>query len=217
QGDIIYSFNESRDSPVSGTPDGFINLYSDCWDTSPDKRPTCREAHERLRQLFTLDSSTVNDDQRFLSDQIMIVNEEQQPDTLYDSVKLETINPPTGRIQMSDHQLIDELLRTFESGLGKSTLAAIPASHIKKWIKQMNYKEEEVLHVLTCNQDYKDSLLLIGLFHMQKIGTEFDWVIAYDRFLESFNKGKHKAAYWHGLCYESGFGKVAANSKTALT
>ncbi|CAG8484761.1 8524_t:CDS:2 [Paraglomus brasilianum] len=102
---------------------------------------------------------------------------------LYDSAKVETTNPPAERIKMLDHRLIDELLRIFESSLEKSTFAIVPANNIKKWIKQMNYKEEEA---------------------------------AYNRFLESLNKGNRKATYWLGLCYENGFGEVAANSRTAL-
>ncbi|CAG8639397.1 4038_t:CDS:2 [Paraglomus brasilianum] len=169
-----------------------------------------------VKELLALDPPIVNDDQHLSSDQITIVSK-QQPDTLYDPDKVETTNPPAERIKMSDHRLIDELLRIFESSLKKSTFAIVPANNIKKWIKQMNYKEEEVLHVLVSNHDYKDSLLLIGLFYAQNIGTDCEWASAYNRFLESFNKGNRKATYWLGLCYENGFGEVAANSRTALT
>src|SRR6185436_16398008 len=36
---IVYRINGSRDFPFPGTPQEYVNLYSDCWNEDPNKRP----------------------------------------------------------------------------------------------------------------------------------------------------------------------------------
>ena len=43
----------ARDPPFPGTPEDYINLYSECWDEDPNKRPSCAHVYERL-QYFAL-------------------------------------------------------------------------------------------------------------------------------------------------------------------
>ncbi|CAG8480773.1 5060_t:CDS:10 [Paraglomus occultum] len=48
---IEFRLNGSRDEPVLGTPEDYIDLYSECWDEDPDDRPSCEDVHERLMVL----------------------------------------------------------------------------------------------------------------------------------------------------------------------
>src|SRR5438128_9905521 len=45
---VIFRLNGSRDEPVPGTPEKYIELYSECWDKDPDKRPSCEEIYKTL-------------------------------------------------------------------------------------------------------------------------------------------------------------------------
>ncbi|CAG8580605.1 4171_t:CDS:2 [Paraglomus occultum] len=45
----MYRLEGARDPPFPGTPEDYINLYSECWDEDPDKRPSCANVYERLK------------------------------------------------------------------------------------------------------------------------------------------------------------------------
>ena len=51
----VYRLKGSRDSPFPGTPEEYINLYSDCWDEDPNKRPLCANIHMRLKCCYQMD------------------------------------------------------------------------------------------------------------------------------------------------------------------
>ena len=40
-----------RDLPFPGTPEEYIELYSECWNEDPAKRPFCEEVYKRLLML----------------------------------------------------------------------------------------------------------------------------------------------------------------------
>jgi len=64
--DIInYRLNGSRDTPVSGTPEAYIMLYSECWDDDAEKRPSCVQISDRLSiigQLATVSNHSFSDE-----------------------------------------------------------------------------------------------------------------------------------------------------------
>ncbi|CAG8766831.1 8895_t:CDS:2, partial [Racocetra persica] len=41
----------SREVPVIGTPLKYINIYVKCWDDNPDKRPSCLEILQEMREI----------------------------------------------------------------------------------------------------------------------------------------------------------------------
>ena len=46
--DIInYRLSGSRDAPLLGTPAEYVALYSECWDDTPEKRPSCEQIFDR--------------------------------------------------------------------------------------------------------------------------------------------------------------------------
>src|SRR6185436_12633250 len=45
---ILYRLKGFRDSPFPGTSEEYINLYSECWDEDPNKRPWCTNVYMRL-------------------------------------------------------------------------------------------------------------------------------------------------------------------------
>ncbi|KAF0437568.1 kinase-like protein [Gigaspora margarita] len=50
--EITYQiFSGKRETPVEGTPEPYIQLYSRCWDYDPDKRPEIQEELEDIRAI----------------------------------------------------------------------------------------------------------------------------------------------------------------------
>jgi len=48
---ITYRLNGKRDASVSGTPEGYISLYSECWDDDAEKRPSCEQIFDQLTAI----------------------------------------------------------------------------------------------------------------------------------------------------------------------
>jgi len=46
---ILYRLDGSRDPPCSGTPEEYINLYSECWHEDANNRPSCETIYTRLK------------------------------------------------------------------------------------------------------------------------------------------------------------------------
>ena len=44
-----------RDFSSSGTPEEYINIYSECWHDDPDNRPICEKVYERLKSCDELE------------------------------------------------------------------------------------------------------------------------------------------------------------------
>src|SRR6185312_12461199 len=52
---IVYRLNGSRDLPFPGAPEEYVNLYSECWDEDPNKRPSCETVYTRLTYCDKVD------------------------------------------------------------------------------------------------------------------------------------------------------------------
>ncbi|CAG8687281.1 13924_t:CDS:2, partial [Cetraspora pellucida] len=69
-----------RETPVSGTPMYYVNLYVDCWNKEPDKRPSMEEVFRKLKsKSLELDPKYNSSDQDFKED---INNSDSKSDDL---------------------------------------------------------------------------------------------------------------------------------------
>ncbi|CAG8629047.1 9620_t:CDS:1, partial [Dentiscutata heterogama] len=44
-----------RETPISGTPIGFMNLYCDAWNGDPNLRPSISEIRQRLNNILKME------------------------------------------------------------------------------------------------------------------------------------------------------------------
>ncbi|KAF0420513.1 kinase-like protein [Gigaspora margarita] len=47
----VYIFQGKREIPIEGTPQKYVNLYAECWDEEPDKRPEAKQVLETLNNF----------------------------------------------------------------------------------------------------------------------------------------------------------------------
>ena len=51
-----------RELPVKGTPSAFVELYQQCWDNDPNKRPDIQKVFEKLEEISLQDQDNNIDD-----------------------------------------------------------------------------------------------------------------------------------------------------------
>ncbi|CAB4442853.1 unnamed protein product [Rhizophagus irregularis] len=56
-----------REEPVSDTPENYVEIYTECWNGEPDKRPTINQVVERLEAIMTKTSIITKNYQAELS------------------------------------------------------------------------------------------------------------------------------------------------------
>ncbi|RIB25815.1 kinase-like domain-containing protein [Gigaspora rosea] len=49
----VYIFQGKRETPVENTPEEYINIYKECWNEEPDKRPEAKQVLETLKILYS--------------------------------------------------------------------------------------------------------------------------------------------------------------------
>src|SRR6185312_9719847 len=58
---IVYRLDGSRDLPFPGTPEEYVNIYSECWDEDPNQRPCCETVYKRLTYCDELNNLNINE------------------------------------------------------------------------------------------------------------------------------------------------------------
>ncbi|CAG8549938.1 6429_t:CDS:2 [Ambispora gerdemannii] len=51
-----------RESPITGTPDGYVQLYTECWDGKPENRPNIDSVYKRLKFIGWPEEQDVYDE-----------------------------------------------------------------------------------------------------------------------------------------------------------
>ncbi|EXX77584.1 Ste7p [Rhizophagus irregularis DAOM 197198w] len=190
-----------RETPIPNTPEDYKRIYTDCWKYEPDDRPDIREVVNRLVEVINNNSSHSSRNNSSLSSR-------------------------------------NNLSQTFKQKGSKSKkdivdgIAALPYKIYDKSKKQkiLDYLEDhhvtsiEIFDWLLNNQNYTNSLLVLGDFHYLGIATEVDTKMAYNFYeravggddglnVVQYNLGvicenelrdKVKAAYWYRKSAEQG-------------
>ncbi|GBC32741.2 kinase-like domain-containing protein [Rhizophagus irregularis DAOM 181602=DAOM 197198] len=56
-----------REEPAPNTPKDYVEIYTECWNGEPDKRPTINQIVERLKTIMTKTNISMENDQTILS------------------------------------------------------------------------------------------------------------------------------------------------------
>ncbi|CAI2183777.1 20196_t:CDS:2 [Funneliformis geosporum] len=54
-----------REKVVPGTPEEYVNIYTECWQNEPDNRPTMSQVVDQLSSIITKSKMTVNEQMNF--------------------------------------------------------------------------------------------------------------------------------------------------------
>ncbi|PKC66931.1 kinase-like protein [Rhizophagus irregularis] len=146
-----------RETPIPNTPEDYKRIYTDCWEYEPDDRPDIREVVNRLVEVINNNSSHSS-----RNNSLYLSRNNSSPSSRNNS-------SPSSR-NNSSLSSRNNLSQTFKQKGSKS----------KKDIKILDYLEDhhvtskEILDWLENNQNYPNSLLVLGDFHYLGIATKVD-------------------------------------------
>ncbi|UZO02653.1 uncharacterized protein OCT59_021132 [Rhizophagus irregularis] len=156
-----------RETPIQDTPEEYEKIYTDCWEFEPDDRPTIYDVVDRLEAINSKATKSWN----------------SSPSSRNNS-------SPSSR-NYSSLSSRDNLSQSFKQKESKDIvdgIAALPSKIYDKRKKQkiLDYLEDhhvtskEILDWLENNQNYPNSLLVLGDFHYLGIATKVDKKMAYN-------------------------------------
>ncbi|PKK60604.1 kinase-like protein [Rhizophagus irregularis] len=230
----IYSVEISqglREEPIPDTPEDYFDIYTECWNGEPDKRPTINQVVERLKAIMTKTN--------------ILLTENYQPELSLHSTSTEGLNfNPTNIDTLSniDNSLLygemSQIIQNFDKmnireivprSLNEKNLNKIvndTVNYIFKMINEAklapriknsknildyfdnNVNSQEIYYLLVTNQNDLNSIFLLGYFNYAGIETSENNKEAFDLFFNASEQGHILARYFVGLCYQSGYGTV---------
>ncbi|GES80240.1 kinase-like domain-containing protein [Rhizophagus clarus] len=189
-----------REEVVPNTPNGYVKIYTGCWDGEPDNRPTMHQVVDQLKQLINeLSDSTDykqyqqnSYQQSFLND-ISVHGELSQIIQNFDKMNTKEIE-----IALID-ELIDLIIKKLDKGKEENA--------IKQFILDYtNNKIQEVYNLLLNNQNSSNYIFLLGYFYHHGIGTSINKQKSFELYLKAADLENSDGINMLGYCYENGIG-----------
>ncbi|GBC22190.2 kinase-like domain-containing protein [Rhizophagus irregularis DAOM 181602=DAOM 197198] len=225
-----------REEIIPDTPNDYSNLYTECWNNEPSKRPTIYEVGNRLRVFIPNSNSTTIDQQNDISNQTYFTpNENLTPNSVGNSVHGDLskviqnfTNLNTSEIEMSTNEqinenissenhfsiMINEIVDLIFKGVNKNEIDKVK-QHVLDYFNSHNVNSKVIYNWLLNNQNTSDSIFLLGYFNCYGIGSTKDNEEAFSLFINALEQDHILAQYFAGKCYEFGKG-IIKNEKLAF-
>ncbi|CAB4415367.1 unnamed protein product [Rhizophagus irregularis] len=223
-----------REEPIPDTPEDYVDIYTECWNGEPDKRPTINQVVEGLKAIMIKTN--------------ILLTENYQPELSLHSTSTEGLNfNPTNIDTLSniDNSLLygemSQIIQNFDKmnireiaprSLNEKNLNKIvndTVNYIFKIINEgkvstciknnknildyfdNNINSQEIYYLLLTNQNDLNSIFLLGYFNYVGIETGENNKEAFDLFLNA--SGQAYMGYASGLLkmgyfYDHGIGTI---------
>ncbi|GBB96557.1 hypothetical protein RclHR1_02780020 [Rhizophagus clarus] len=193
--------NGKRETPVTGTPVDYIDIYTDCWQNNPDDRPDIQKVVSDLKSInlntkelkiygktviSNIENHVVNNDNSSSSLQTKLTENE----TIINELFILHEDANQGRICTNDY------IQSF-----------------KQIIVLKNKTENEIFNYLSDKKNEQKNLILLADFYQLGIGTEKNKIEAFELYKEATEKGQIDAIYEFGKCYRYGIGTEKNETK----
>ncbi|EXX66165.1 uncharacterized protein OCT59_017102 [Rhizophagus irregularis] len=202
--DLAIEIKEGRrEDPFPDTPEIYIKLYTDCWDSEPDNRPTIDQVVERLKAMITKTSMITENHQ--IKPDLQLQN--------FDMIDTKEIIPLSSeKSEKNFSKIINEIVE-FIFKLEKDGKESY--RYIFDHFDGHNIKYQEIYNWLLDNQNDLDSIFLLGYFDYVGIETNKNPNQAFNLFIKASKQDHLLAQHYVGLCYQYGYG-AEKNEKLAF-
>ncbi|GBC06009.1 hypothetical protein RclHR1_06550013 [Rhizophagus clarus] len=184
-----------REKVVPGTPKENVRIYTECWDSEPDNRPTIYQVVDRLNAIIT--------EADIIIENPNILERNETPLSIHNQEKLST-----DRIVDGINDLIFKLLN-------KGVDDQLIDEQIIEYFNYYNTNSQEIYNWLSKNQNSSNAIFLFGYFNYYGSETSENEKEAFNLFNDASEKDHILAQYFVGECYEYGRGTIG-NKKLAF-
>ncbi|GBC02718.1 hypothetical protein RclHR1_04780005 [Rhizophagus clarus] len=232
---LIYDISQGRrETIVPDTPIDYSNLYTECWNNEPSKRPSIDEVANRLRIIISNSNSTTIYQQNDISDQTNPkVNENLTPNSVDNSLHGELsqmiqnfTNMNTSELDSTtlmnkqinentsfknNSRIVNEIVDLIFKKIDKGNEAK---QRVLDYLNDYNINPYEIYNWLLNNKNTSNFIFLLGYFNYCGIGTTLDESKAFNLFISS-EQDLILAQRFVGECYRYGNG-ITKNEKLAF-
>ncbi|GBC22043.2 kinase-like domain-containing protein [Rhizophagus irregularis DAOM 181602=DAOM 197198] len=233
---LIYSILQGkREEIIPDTPIDYSNLYTDCWNGEPSKRPSIHEVVDRLRK-FVINSNRITIyQQNDMSNQTNIkpndnlgsVNSGNSLSGEFSQViknfgntnsnELDMMFADKFRDKISSEKisiLVNEVVDLIFKEINERNVAK--RRHVLNYLNNHNVNSKEIYDWLLSNESSNTSFIfLLGYFNYVGIETTKNYEKAFDLFINALDKDSLLIQFFVGECYENGNG-VTKNENLAF-
>ncbi|EXX65642.1 uncharacterized protein OCT59_024043 [Rhizophagus irregularis] len=211
--------NGFRETPISNTPDDYVNIYTACWNSEPEDRPTIIEVIQKLKSVIPKSNMLTisNTSRQILNENSTLYSINYSSNGSSQIIRdLEMRNTESTKISEEltfKRKIIDEIVNLIFKEIDKEKNQEI-GIHILNNLNN-GIKLPEIYDWLSINQNEPNFIFLLGYFNYYGIVTGENKKEAFNLFKNASEKNHILAYYYVGLCYESGNGTVK-NKKLAF-
>ncbi|RGB27427.1 hypothetical protein C1646_658087 [Rhizophagus diaphanus] len=222
---LMYKISQGRrEITFPNTPNDYSNLYTECWNNEPSKRPTIHEVVNRLGVFISnsssmkqndlsdqnnpiLDENTTSNSRNSLHEELsqMIQNfsdiNTNEIDGMFTNDQIKKNLSSEKNLSIITNEIVDLIFKEVNKGIEKVE------QHVLDYLNNYKIKSEEIYNwLLLNNQNNTESIFLFGYFNYYGIGTIKDKEKAFSLFISASELNHILAQYFVGICYEFGNG-----------
>ncbi|GET04524.1 kinase-like domain-containing protein [Rhizophagus clarus] len=156
-----------RETVVPNTSTDYSNIYTECWNSEPDNRPTMNQVVARLKEIIMRLNIIVNSQKPDNADESNI-------DSSYE-VDIKEIESKTGTSILID-ELINIIFKGKNEGIYKETIK----QNVLNNINNHKLTSQNIYNWLLNDQNNSNSICLLGYFNYYGIETEINMKKAFE-------------------------------------
>ncbi|KAG9297848.1 hypothetical protein G9A89_006789 [Geosiphon pyriformis] len=169
--------NGGRETPIQNTPAKYVKLYTECWDNSPQVRPSIFEVLNRLNQIEWISSC-------------LVLGKIDNSFSNYTTISLNGISSISSEAEAGNSNAQYNLGICYEKGLGTTK----------------NFEKAFELYSKAAEAGNSNAQYKLGYCYYKGLGTTKNFEKAFELYSKAAEAGNPNAQNHLGYCYEKGLG-----------
>ncbi|GBB99017.1 hypothetical protein RclHR1_00340008 [Rhizophagus clarus] len=209
-----------REEIVPNTPENYAKIYTRCWDSEPDNRPTMFQVVDWLKATIAkaeiiVENPKFSNSQKLNIASFLSTNNLKSQGELsqliqnFNKVNIREIDPIAVSNEREKFSFIkgfnitvDEVNDLIFKSLEKGIESKLISERINECYNNYNTNSQEIYNWLLNNQDNSNSIFLLGYFNYKGIGTNKNYDKAFNLFLNASEQNHILAQFYIGHYYE---------------